>query len=566
MDTFARIVVYSAVGLILLLLNIAYVVRVAAEWRKGPATPIVPPLGLIGKAEASNDGAEMAKMVIARVAHINQQFRESARLLDPDSKLKKQLSKRSQKPMLSAVIPLLAVDSLHQLRQFDANVSVGGVEVSGFFSWLHRSLTAERVIDITVNYGEATAVASLSPTVEGGDAVWVDVEKATDDAVIDNVAYAVHKRLIDKQMPAWQELSVPEYRELVGILTAAADLNRRHDTVNEEDYRKVSVRADAFIGGSNLQWEPLRDLAAQLAQNADKPEVALALLQDALAEAPKKAKPAIQEKVDEASRRVVVKTTAAAAVAAAQPQAEAVEALEPMAKFHRATLAPPMQGAPLVAVIGPPPGSLLDYESSLPESAPKLRLDEHFTSRMAGLSALIRTIAPTARVAYVWKDADGSADAEPQMTSANLAASLEEARAAKPGVILFAYGPLEEGEPAFAELFRRIIGEGIVVVLPAGNDRKKQLPFETNDLQEQLAIVSAVDTLGQPAPFTSSGAASLWALGMNLPIARDRKVSLRNGTSFAAAIAAGAATRIRDANPDLTPADVVRVLKASSRA
>lgn len=560
METFVKVVLYAAVGLLLLLLNVAYFDRVRAEWRKGPQTPVVAPLRLLGKADAANAGPVMAQMIIAKVAHIDQQLKNAVALLHADPMTHLRSSKAGQLT-LNAAFPM-SVERLDSVNQFDAKVSLGGVEVTGLVSWIQRALTADRVIDIAVHYGEKSAVASLSPTASGGDAMWVDIDGLNDSAIIEDVAYAVHKRLVGPQMKEWRDLTLAEYKALVQLLIEAGDLNRRSAVATEDQYRDLSDRILLLTGSTNLRWDPLNELSAQIAERANELEVAEAAYLQALAQAPPAAKPLIEAKLNELKHKVVVKERAQAAAATAAPEDAATRALQPAAEFHRAAGAMPRELR--VGVMGPPPGPLLDYEEAFPATATQLKVEPQMSAYMAGLAAAIRAIAPAARVVYIWADAPGTT-VNTSFTSGRILEAMNAAMEAKVDVLLYTYVG-GEAIRSIAPAVRKLTDTGVVIVVAAGNVETDTLPFTDTDLQSRVAIMSAVDRSGRPTGFTTRGPASLWTLGKDLPItSRDGEVTVKSGTSYAAAIGAGVVARVLAHKPDLKPAEVVEILRTTSR-
>jgi Subtilase family len=560
METFVKVVLYAAAGLVLLLLNVAYVHRLRAEWRKGPQTPVVPPLRLLGKPDAANAGPVMAQMIIAKVAHIDQQLKNAVALLHAESATHLRPSGDGQLT-LNAAFPM-SVERLDSVNQFDAKVSLGGVEVTGLVSWIQRALTADRVIDIAVHYGEKSAVASLSPTASGGDAMWVDIDGLNDSAIIEHVAYAVHKRLVDPQMKEWRDLTLAEYKVLVQLLIEAGHLNRRSAMATEDQYRDLSDRIVLLTATANLRWDPLNELSAQIAERANKLEAAETAYLQALAQAPPAARPRIEAKLNELKQKVVVKERAQAAAATAPPEDAATRALQPAVEFHRA--AGTMTRELRVGVVGPPPGPLLDYEEAFPATATQLKVEPHMSAYMAGLSASIRAIAPAARVVYIWADAPGTTVSS-SFASERILEAMNAAMNANVDVLLYTYVG-GEAVRLIVPAVRNLADAGVVVVVAAGNDETDSLPFADTDLQSRVAVMSAVDRSGRPTRFTTKGPSSLWTLGQNLPIAaRDGDVTVKSGTSYAAAIGAGVVARVLAQKPDLKPEEVLTILRTTSR-
>jgi subtilisin family serine protease len=179
-------------------------------------------------------------------------------------------------------------------------------------------------------------------------------------------------------------------------------------------------------------------------------------------------------------------------------------------------------------------------------------------------------IYPRARI-YSW-------DASPDglLDSVYVLRGLAAASQHCPGVVLLSFGlsgsyfvhaleNLQEGIDS-------VVDRGCLVVASAGNGRAQgSPPFYPADLRHVLTV-AAVGRNGSVAPFSSASAAiDLAAPGVDIPVAVTPETdpsgySIRSGTSYAAAIVAGAAARIWTARPGLTASQVADVLRRSARA
>ena len=141
-------------------------------------------------------------------------------------------------------------------------------------------------------------------------------------------------------------------------------------------------------------------------------------------------------------------------------------------------------------------------------------------------------------------------------------------------VINMSYGSTSFCLPEFAEL-EFAVARGVIPVAAAGNELAQGNPLEFPASLPHVLTIAAVTPQGAQAPFSNANAyVDLGAPGTGViaavPLASDTTDGVQDGfesvdgTSFAAPIAAAAATWIRAARPDLTPDQVANVLRASA--
>ena len=178
-------------------------------------------------------------------------------------------------------------------------------------------------------------------------------------------------------------------------------------------------------------------------------------------------------------------------------------------------------------------------------------------------------IYPQARI-YSW-------DASPEGLLSTIYVLPGMAAAAKrcPGVVLLSFG-LSDREFVHAienlqEGIDRVVDRGCLVVASTGNQRTQgSPPFYPATLQHVFTVASTSRD-GSIAPFSSaSPAVDLAAPGVDIPLAMPLAITpsgygIRSGTSYSAAIVAGAAAWIWTLRPTLQASQVAEILRRSAR-
>ncbi|MEW1684460.1 type VII secretion-associated serine protease mycosin [Streptomyces sp. NPDC093594] len=122
-------------------------------------------------------------------------------------------------------------------------------------------------------------------------------------------------------------------------------------------------------------------------------------------------------------------------------------------------------------------------------------------------------------------------------------------------------------EPGEDEAIQYALGKGVVVVASAGNGGEKGDRISYPAAYPGVIAATAVDRYGTRAPFsTRRWYATVSAPGVDVIIADpDHKYYEGWGTSAAAAFVSGAVALVRSAHPDLTPAQIKRLLEDTAR-
>ena len=153
----------------------------------------------------------------------------------------------------------------------------------------------------------------------------------------------------------------------------------------------------------------------------------------------------------------------------------------------------------------------------------------------------VRLVAPDA--AFVFSPIPGGSTYA--QTSALLIA-LKRLLDRRPDIVLVTFGS-PRADPAIDAVIREAAPRALLV-LAAGNEGGLS---GYAGLADVAAVTSATGPAGAPAPFSSRAMPAIWAPGTDIPIISSAtgRQDLRSGTTYAAAIASGAAALLRREHP-----------------
>ena len=306
------------------------------------------------------------------------------------------------------------------------------------------------------------------------------------------------------------------------------------------------------------QWQPLVRISAEVAENAGNTEKAIAFYKTELDIAGNEGSANLQTKIDSLSEVLAVKLSTperpASSVALAAVDNEWATRVREMvgATAARATM------NVKIAVLGgvPPRGWLPAAQSTLLAPQGTDEMDDYMTECTATVVDAVRLVAPDAH--FIFTPTRGTGNGA--LGTAELLAALTRLSAARPQILLITLGPLGR---EFTDVLQTAINNGALIVMAAGNEPARPVPFARTPLLDRMAIAAAVDDRGQAASFTSRDDKSVWAPGVHIPVRNDRgQADKRDGTTYAAAIAAGVAAHAVASRPDAAPPDLLAALRA----
>ena len=220
-----------AAGCVLLVVNVWFV-RHAIDGFKPRALPdTIAPIHIVGVEDKDGRaGQALAGMLLARMRHIG------AEMAATHEQLERPLAERA--PTGPGLVlpqdlrsPPLADLPTGLSEPVNFEMKVAGVEVGGMLSWVHRSLTSDNALQLTLQNGNGEAVVSGTWN-EGRDTLWVEVPGAADkpvpnERVVKSVAYALMQRQFERRVPQVSALSPAEFETFVTTMSAAATRHRQ---------------------------------------------------------------------------------------------------------------------------------------------------------------------------------------------------------------------------------------------------------------------------------------------------------------------------------------------------
>ncbi|HET8669552.1 MAG TPA: hypothetical protein VFM05_02690, partial [Candidatus Saccharimonadales bacterium] len=232
MEAALKVFVYVGVGLLLLALNTWYVTRVKEAIGRSEMPRVIAPFQIVGKSDDGDKlGKVLAYMLRARLGKIREEMASSYKSLEDARDL------RDIKPAINPIVPAQKtiasdVDSGPVLpdavfEPLNLNMTVSGVEVGGILSWLHRWLTEDEALVVSVSYNGDKAIASGNISTTGASILWVDTTGKDDVEMIADVAYAITQKRFADRYNEVEALTPKEFRILLTSLHTAAKLNRQ---------------------------------------------------------------------------------------------------------------------------------------------------------------------------------------------------------------------------------------------------------------------------------------------------------------------------------------------------
>lgn len=579
METIAKLSAYSAIALLLLAANIWFARTFFDAFFRDATPNRIPPFQIIGMDDPEGRlAAAMPHMLSARLERISQEIGDAMGALTQEPERGSPVLEDPEVAGLLSIeidtqdidVPEFIVLSKGEFGVFDPptfNMTVGGVEVGGVVSWLHRQVVQHRLLQISVNYsGESGKERPVVYGTVGGQGISLYLDRGefaasppTVDELVDMIAYSMMQQQYREHLPVLGAFKTAGFRKLMRTLSAVADLNRRirHGrTPRPEEYQDLAKQLSELVD-TVYTWRPLVHLAAALAENAKDYDSAKRLYTAELklvGEDEGTLRDALGSKIRQLDR-ILAAAQAESVVAGTEVLGGSlVERIHDLLGVSSLKMA----RRPTIGVLGDPPSNNLLPPENINllegESNSEPRATEHFDS----IVRAVQIVAPDARFVFR-KYTD--------WTVAGLAeATRDIVRRGDPSVLLVTLGPL--AGPTFESLFAEVVEKGVPVVISAGNRPGQPPPFSNSLIADQVMVIASVNLEGEPSSFTQQGEDVFWAPGENIPAYKEigaDKLQTQSGTSYSASLTAGLIARVLAEHPNLALADLRRALRDSSR-
>ena len=287
MDFFSRLLVFSALGLSLLVLNVwfvrlAYSAVLARDF-------VIAPIALVSAADAEKtSGTALAQLLQARLKTLEHQLAETDSALVNASEQPAAIVIQSGTVSSDANSnPILLFKTVRMptalLSGANVNISVGGVQVGGLLPVFERFLARPRQLSFSISpgaNGTLVTAGDIQPMVtRGAPEIWLETKGQYVDA-IDDLAFAIlQRRLGEDETNRVDSLTPAEFKALVGALIGTADLNRRAASGRTPDQADFKKQLDVVkpIVGKVPDWVEVTYFAAVVADRADERQDAIDL-------------------------------------------------------------------------------------------------------------------------------------------------------------------------------------------------------------------------------------------------------------------------------------------------
>jgi hypothetical protein len=585
-----KIALYFVCGVGWVLLGVWYFRSAYRTFFDTRLPEVIAPFEFIGK-DDKNDarGRALAQTLVARLDSLQQEIKDAVSALRGSSEAVPPAERASGGASFTPVDPAKPIHFGTTIQEIPKlQLSVSGVELSGVLNWIYRSLAEGRAIRVVVLVpdGEQKVTVAAHLETPGINDLWLPDLESSEKVWVEQVALDILRQHVGRSVQLRQAagLERAEFAKLISALRTVALLNRKVQSnvlPSAAEYTQVVNDLDPILARTP-RWRVLIGLAAEAAKNSRDLTKARELYQRDLdlvlaVEPPGRPLTLAEQKESERLKGIVqdldsrLRPSLAVSVAAKAPGIDLLTTWP--GNLMAVPAAPPKGGNPRVAVLGGTPlanqklaldGAELLKQPEMVESSQSDVLREH----VGHIAETVRSIAPNARFVYApMRSSNGTA------TEGDLLAALSQLIQVNPDIIVIPLGT-QDGflSPVWQAALRQAT-EVATVVLPAGNKGKDaRPPLDQTDLGKQVIVVAAVDKEGHRAEFSSFSDAVLWAPGVDIPVgsvgpnAAPSGQRIFSGTSFSAALTAGAVARLKGEKPTLTPAEILRVLRETSKA
>lgn len=566
MNLAVSVLVFGALGLALLAINIVYVTAVWDRLTFHGSSPQLRPFEIVGldETEAKLLRMAMPRMVIARLNNLKTQTNAAITSLRDVRALRDPFESRPA-DLQFADIPI--PDRL--MRPIEIELDIADIKLGWLVSFLVDRARARDIVDVTVAFNR---------TDNSGDSVLVYGHATGKNAyaftrtlkhdlreIVNEIAASIIQFSVGHHYAALTALSARDFQILMEALTEYVELEGQlHFAAPDQGSYGNVLKILQPLLDRFARWEDLQWFAALISEKAGDWSKAREYYDKVLTLIPDRS-PYL--KVLEARiarvRDVPNQNARGTELKADSEWAESIRRLmgvEDKIQGSRVVRIAVVGGAPWREVVGTAQVRGLEDEGL---NFGSVSLRNYQTEVLRVMHAL----APNGEYRYAPLLSEESTDGA--ILEEDVAGALHQfvnETDPKPHMILLTLSGVAPSD-SIDEVIKKI-PDDVLVVVAAGH---KAFTQDSDDMRsstyknvaEKVVLVGAVGRDGRPSSFTKWPDDGVWAPGEDIPVISETSgtLSLRNGTAFAAALVVGAVSNLM-ASSDANPKQMRKALKA----
>jgi hypothetical protein len=562
------VAIYLLLGVVLVTAAIWYTNAVWQRFFASDTSPAIAPIEIIGADEATTKSykAGLPAMIVAATSELKSRTNLAIQALGGAGAELAHLPRLPEHPELP--VP-------SEFREpLAINLKIADVEVGSLLAFLFERSRDPNLVRLTVAFGANGGASKVYGFVPGKSGYSFAAQAKSDlPSVAEAIAAQFVQRAAQRGESAFAVLDPEDFLKSISGLESYARLTMRRQwilagsdlsagTQLRRDYAavldKVRDLAQRYTGWEGLQW-----LATQSARGArdwsSAVEFSGNLKRLANAGNDLELRARVAQVAQEAERELAIERAKLEARESDRPPA-GVSAAGPAVERVLAGVGLTKDAADAtnvtIGLVGPAPLELNDARLEV-LGGPTADADPTLRYHQASVHQVARILAPNAKFVYAPFGISGTA-----VSNDALIGALKQLIERKPRIILLAWGA---SQPIRAiDLLIKQFADKILFVLPAGNEPG---PSNYQKVADVALVVAAVTPDGAPAAFTSASDDAIWAPGTDLPVivtSADKSQTI-SGTSFSAAVGAGAAAILVGDFPTAVPAQIREALFVTSR-
>ena len=557
MEQVLRVVTYVALALLFYSAGLFMTWRAFRSLTK-PLPKVIAPVQVLGNdGNDQGKGDALARMLLVRLDRIQEQIKATNVLLqtarEPPSDQRGVTDEHTERELVA--LPARVFEPL------DLPLSVGGVELGGILSSLHKFFSEEGRLEFTVHYADDMVLVAGGADSPSGPRLWLQIDTQafgdsgpSDRQIVEEIAYSLSRHLVSRRIEEVAALETGEFRMFLETLHEIAGLNReviQGRITDRSEYLRLLPTLET-LAEQMPNWTELQRVAAQTAENADELERAVRLYEQELGShsdaSPLRSE--LEVKIAEIS-----KTLSDRLAQRREFSDDPLQGIRSLLAFPSFEMDRPVRvgilgGSPVEAILQGNDVLILGEDSG--ENVRYMGMTAYITD----LGYLVQELAPRATLVFA---------RTPVATSASLLDSFEQFIENNVDIILVALRlELLGGRSVWEPAINTAVKLGVLVVLSAGKENSEHV-LENSDALHGALVVGSVTESGVPASFSRRGEDLVWLPGTDIPVATPDGQRRVSGTGLSAALAAATASWVIAAREEVSPKDAVTAIRVSAK-